>query len=231
MLIGGIKVEQAQSQAKMQSQNKADILLDSGTNELEIVMFNIGEGLYGINVLKVREIVNALEVTSIPNAHPNVEGVIRLREEVLPVVNLAQVLAIPKSEDPSKDKFIIAELNQTKIAFRVHDVSRIYRISWEQIEKPSDISSGQEAYAIGIIKLDDLISILIDFEKIIVEINPDTGLNVDSLAVLGPRERSEKKIMIAEDSPMLRELIKDTLEEAGYDQLTFLKMVEKHGII
>ncbi len=206
-----------------QSQNKADILLDSGTNELEIVMFNIGEGLYGINVLKVREIVNALEVTSIPNAHPNVEGVIRLREEVLPVVNLAQVLAIPESEDPSKDKFIIAELNQIKIAFRVHDVSRIYRISWEQIEKPSDISSGQEAYAIGIIKLDDLISILIDFEKIIVEINPETGLNVDSLAVLGPRERSEKKIMVAEDSPMLRELIKDTLEEAGYDQLMFFE--------
>lgn len=217
MSIGGVKVDQAQSQ------NKADILLDSGTNELEIVMFNIGEGLYGINVLKVREIVNALEVTSIPNAHPNVEGVIRLREEVLPVVNLAQVLAIPESEDPSKDKFIIAELNQIKIAFRVHDVSRIYRISWEQIEKPSDISSGQEAYAIGIIKLDDLISILIDFEKIIVEINPETGLNVDSLAVLGPRERSEKKIMVAEDSPMLRELIKDTLEEAGYDQLMFFE--------
>ena len=217
MSIGGVKVDQAQSQ------NKADILLDSGTNELEIVMFNIGEGLYGINVLKVREIVNALEVTLIPNAHPNVEGVIRLREEVLPVVNLAQVLAIPESEDPSKDKFIIAELNQIKIAFRVHDVSRIYRISWEQIEKPSDISSGQEAYAIGIIKLDDLISILIDFEKIIVEINPETGLNVDSLAVLGPRERSEKKIMVAEDSPMLRELIKDTLEEAGYDQLMFFE--------
>src|SRR5699024_5488383 len=138
-----------------------------------------------------------------------------------------------------------------KIAFRVHDVSRIYRISWEQIEKPSEISSGQEAYAIGIIKLEDQISILLDFEKIVVEINPATGLNVERLEViglrersekkivveinpatglnverlevLGPRERSEKKIVVAEDSPMLRELLKDTLNEAGYDQLTFFE--------
>lgn len=203
--------------------SQTDILLDSGTNELEVVMFNIGTGLYGINVLKVREIVNVLPVTSIPNAHHHVEGVIRLREEVLPVINLAKVLAIPESEDPSEDKLIIAELNQIKIAFRVHDVSRIYRISWEQIEKPSEISSGQEAYAIGIIKLEDKISILLDFEKIVVEINPETGLNVEKLEVLGPRERSFKKIIVVEDSPMLRELLKDTLNEAGYDQLTFFE--------
>lgn len=203
--------------------SQTDILLDSGTNELEVVMFNVGTGLYGINVLKVREIVNALPVTSIPNAHQNVEGVIRLREEVLPVVNLAKVLAIPESKNPLQDKFIIAELNQIKIAFRVHDVFRIYRISWEQIEKPSEISSGQEAYAIGIIKLEDQISILLDFEKIVVEINPATGLNVERLDVLGSRERSEKKIVVAEDSPMLRELLKDTLNEAGYDQLTFFE--------
>lgn len=202
---------------------QTDILLDSGTNELEVVMFNIGTGLYGINVLKVREIVNLLPVTSIPNAHHNVEGVIRLREEVLPVINLAKVLGIPESENPSNDKLIIAELNQIKIAFRVHDVSRIYRISWEQIEKPSEISSGQEAYAIGIIKLEEQISILLDFEKIVVEINPDTGLNIEKLEVLGPRERSLKKIIVAEDSPMLRELLKDTLNEAGYDQLTFFE--------
>jgi len=213
MSNGGMKMEQPQSQT--------DILLDSGTNELEIVMFNVGEGLFGINVLKVREIVNAIDVTTIPNAHPNVEGVIRLREEVLPVVNLAKVLAIPESEDPSKDKLIIAELNQIKIAFRVHDVSRIYRISWEQIEKPSEISSGQEAYAIGIIKLEDKISILLDFEKIVVEINPQTGVNIESLHVLGSRERSEKRIIVAEDSSMLRELLKDTLYEAGYEQVTF----------
>src|SRR5699024_4023582 len=99
--------------------SQTDILLDSGTNELAVDVLNIGTGLYCINVVKVRGIVNAPPVTSIPNDHQNVEGVIRLREEVVPVVNLAKVLAIPESKDPLQDKFIIAELNQIKIAFRV----------------------------------------------------------------------------------------------------------------
>src|SRR5690625_12942 len=115
---------------------QTDILLESGTNELEVIMFEIGTSIFGINVLKVREIINAMEVTSIPNSHENVEGIIRLREQVLPVVNLAKVLHIENSTNPLQDKFIIAELNQIQVAFRVHDVSRIHRISWEQIEKP-----------------------------------------------------------------------------------------------
>src|SRR5699024_11828311 len=61
------------------------------------------------------------------------------------------------------------------------------------------------------------------FEKIIVMMNPDTGVNIEKLEMLGSRERSLKKILIAEDSPMLRELLKDTLIEAGYDQLTFFE--------
>lgn len=199
--------------------SQTNILLESGTNELEVVMFQIGSGLFGINVLKVREIINAVEVTPIPNSHENVEGVIRLREEVLPVVNLAKVLSLPESENPKQDKFIIAELNKIKIAFRVHHVTRIHRISWEQIEKPSDLSAGDRAYAIGIIKLEDRMSILLDFEKVVVEIDPDSGVNVDRLKELGPRERSTKKIVVAEDSAMLRQLLIDTLSEAGYSNL------------
>lgn len=199
--------------------SQTNILLQSGTNELEVVMFQIGTGLFGINVLKVREIINAMEVTPIPNSHPNVEGIIRLRDEVLSVVNLAKVLNLPPSENPEKDKFIIAELNQIKIAFRVHHVSRIHRISWEQIEKPTELSAGDKAYAIGIIKLSDQMAILLDFEKIVVEIDPKAGVNVESVKELGPRERSTKKIVIAEDSAVLRQLLVDTLSEAGYSNI------------
>src|SRR5699024_7465886 len=86
-----------------------DILLESGKNELEVIMFQIGTGTFGINVLKVREIINPLPITGTPNAHQNVEGVIRLRDEVIPVVDLAKVLNIPASTDPESDKFIISE--------------------------------------------------------------------------------------------------------------------------
>src|SRR5699024_10485771 len=202
---------------------QTDILLESGTNELEVIMFEIGSGTFGINVLKVREIINAVEVTPIPNSHENVEGVIRLREEVLPVVNLEKVLGLQKSSTPEKDKFSIAELNQVKNAFRVHHVSRIHRISWEQIEKPTELSAGEHAYAIGISQMDAQRSILLDFEIVVVEFDLQSGVNVESLQVLGPRERSTKKLIVAEDSAMLRHLLKDTLTEAGYGNLRFFE--------
>src|SRR5690625_1753168 len=203
--------------------SQTDNLLDSGTHEVEVIMFEVDTGVFGINVLKVREIINATEITPIPNSHEHVEGVIRLREDVLPVVNLANVLGINESEKPENDKFIIAELNQLKIAFRVHHVSRIHRVSWEQIEKPSELSTGEHAYAIGIIKLENQMAILLDFEKVVVEIDPKSGVNVGKLQVLGPRERSCKKIVVAEDSKILRQLLNDTLNEAGYENLYFFE--------
>lgn len=204
-------------------EEKSKILLESGTNELEIVMFKVGSGTFGINVLKVREIINPLPITETPNGHPHVEGVIRLRQEVIPVVNLAQVLNFPPSENPQQDKFIISELNKIKVAFHVHSVSRIHRISWEQIEKPSQLSAGEQAHTIGIVKMDDEMSLLLDFEKIVVDISPESGVNVESLKVLGPRDRSTKRIVAAEDSAILRKLLNDTLAEAGYENVRFFE--------
>lgn len=199
------------------------ILLESGTNELEIITFGIGNGIFGINVLKVREIIQPLEITKIPKSHPYIEGVIHLRGEVIPVIDLAHVLGISISTNPENDKFIVSELNQIKIAFRVHSVYRIHRISWEQIEKPNELSTGNQPYAIGIIKLDEKIAVLLDLEKIVVEINPELGLNKESLKVLGRRERSEKNLVVAEDSGVLRQLLKDTLVEAGYENVRFFQ--------
>lgn len=207
----------------MYEDDKNKILLESGTNELEIVMFKVGTGIFGINVLKVREIINPLPITQTPNGHPHVEGVIRLRQEVIPVVDLAKVLNFPPSENPKQDKFIISELNKMKVAFHVHSVSRIHRISWEQIEKPSQLSTGEQAHTIGIVKMEDEMSLLLDFEKIVTDISPESGVNVDSLKVLGPRDRSTKKIIAAEDSAILRRLLGDTLGEAGYENVQFFE--------
>ncbi|MCM3716419.1 chemotaxis protein [Halalkalibacter oceani] len=203
--------------------NNNGILLESGTNELEIVMFKVAQGTFGINVLKVREIINPLPITDTPNGHEHVEGVIRLRQEVIPVVDLAKVLNLPASEEPDQDKFIISELNKMKVAFHVHSVSRIHRISWEQIDKPSELAQGHLSHTIGIVKLEDEMSLLLDFEKIVVDINPDTGLSVDRVKAMGVRERSAKLICIAEDSAVLRKLLSDTLSEAGYTNLMFFE--------
>ncbi|OEH84206.1 chemotaxis protein CheV [Desulfuribacillus stibiiarsenatis] len=197
------------------------ILLESGTNELEIVEFGIGSGCFGINVMKVREIVTPQKITKLPNSHPNAEGVIHLRGEVIPLVDLAKAMNLSASERPQEDRIIIAEFNMIKVAFHVHTVNRIHRISWEQIEKPSEFADADKSTTTGIIKMGERLIILLDFEKIIVEMSPKTGITVDQVKELGPRVRSNKNILIAEDSTMLRQLLRDTLGEAGFQNLYF----------
>lgn len=206
----------------MASEHKG-VLLESGTNELEVIVFTVGEGVFGINVMKVREIINPVPVTKMPNGHPSVEGIIRLRDEVIPVVDLAHIIGFAPSENPAQDKLIVADLNQIKVAFHVHTVTRIHRISWEQIEKPTKLSQGLEGSTIGVIKMEDLMILLLDYEKIVVEISPESGINLGQLKSMGSRQRSDKKIVIAEDSPMLRKLLDETLSESGYNNLHFFE--------
>ncbi|SDH51981.1 chemotaxis protein [Alteribacillus bidgolensis] len=196
--------------------NQSDILLESGTNELEIVMFNVGTGTFGINVLKVREILQPVEITETPNRHKHLEGIVRLREEVIPVIDLAKVLGYPPADQPEYDKFIIAELNQMKVAFHVHSVSRIHRISWEQIEKPGDLSQGHDANTIGIVKMDQGMSLLLDYEKIVMDIAPSSEMQGIQRNDEHVKDRAHKTLMIIEDSPILRKLLENTLEDAGY---------------
>lgn len=208
---------------KIQVSNHKGILLESGTNELEIVEFQVGTNKFGINVIKVKEIIQPITVTYIPHAHPNVEGIVQLRGEVLPVVDMAKVLGLQTNTRDEQEKYIVAEFNKQRVVFHVDNVTQIHRISWDQIEKPSDIYQGSSSHVIGVIKREDEMILLIDFERIIVDINPESGINVESVKKLGKRERSDKKIVIAEDSPLLRKLLHDTLNEAGYMNLEFFE--------
>jgi two-component system chemotaxis response regulator CheV len=199
------------------------ILLESGTNELEIVEFIVGQNMFGINVIKVKEIIQPVKVTKIPHSHPNVDGIIDIRGEILPVVNVAKVLGFGPSDDPSGEKFIVTEFNKTKVVFHVHSVTQIHRISWDKIEKPSGMYHGLESQITGVVKIKDNMVLLLDFEKIVVDINPESGINIDHIKKLGTRERSEKKLVIVEDSPLLRKLLQETLHKAGFQHIEFFE--------
>ena len=199
------------------------ILLESGTNELEIVEFQVGSNRFGINVIKVKEIIQPIPVTFIPHAHPHVEGIIQLRGEVLPVIQVGKVLGLPIVSNTEQEKYVVAEFNKQKVVFHVDNVTQIHRISWDQIEKPSDLYQGGTSHVIGVIKREEEMLLLLDFERIIMDINPESGISVDSVKKMGKRERSNKKIVIAEDSPLLRKLLHDTLNEAGYVNLEFFE--------
>lgn len=199
------------------------ILLESGTNELEIVEFSVGQNKFGINVIKVKEIIQPIKVTKIPHAHPNVDGIIDIRGEILPVVNIAKALGFEPSNDQRSEKFIVTEFNQTKVVFHVHSVTQIHRISWDRIEKPTSMYQGLDSQVTGVVKINEEMVLLLDFEKIVVDINPESGINIESIKKLGTRERSVKKLVTAEDSPLLRKLLQETLNEAGFHQLEFFE--------
>lgn len=199
--------------------HNSGILLESGTNEIEIMEFTIDGSLYGINVAKVREIILSAAVKIMPHAHPAVEGIFKPRDVVITVVDLPRYLGIDK-EKGAKDLFIITNFNKMFIAFRVNTVVGISRISWTDIHKPDKtVSGGSEGVATGIAQCgQDLVTIL-DFERIVAEIAPETTIQVNEIDQMGPRKRSDEPIWIAEDSILLSKMIAECLRKAGYVNL------------
>ena len=140
---------------------------------------------------------------------------------MITVVDLAKVINVPPSADPSKDMFIITNFNQLNVAFHVHSVVGIHRVSWADIITPdTTISSAENGIATGIIKIDGQLIVILDFERIVSDISPETGLKVSEIDKLEHRDRNASHIVVAEDSPLLIKLISDSLNKAGYTNLT-----------
>lgn len=193
------------------------ILLESGTNELEILEFKVGANSYGINVAKVKEIVPYEKPTPIPNSHPSVEGIFMPRDTISTIINLARCLNFKEKENPEHDMYIVTNFNQLSVGFHVDSVVGMHRLSWEDISKPDATLNNQgNGVATGIIKLDNKLIIILDFEKIVSDISPETGLKMSEIDELGERSRNNIPILIAEDSPLLSHLIHDCLIKAGY---------------
>jgi len=194
------------------------ILLENGTNELEVLEFTLDGNSYGINVAKIKEIITYQPVTPVPNAHPSIEGIFMPRDTMITAIDLKNCLG--RSPSGADGLFIITNFNKLDIAFHVEDVKGIHRVSWRDIIKPdATISTPEESVATGIIKKDGKLIIILDFEKIVSDINPETGLKVSDIIELGERSRSDVPILIAEDSPLLNKLIVDSLRNAGYTNL------------
>ena len=195
------------------------ILLENGTNELEVLEFKICGNSYGINVAKIKEIINYQPVTPVPNAHPSIEGIFMPRDIMITAIDLRNCLQRGTSEP--NGLFIVTNFNNLDIAFHVDSVVGIHRVSWSDIIKPNaTVCNSDEGISTGVIKIQDKLIIILDFERIVTDISPETGLKVDEvreLAVLPGR--AECPILIAEDSLLLNRLIVDSLKTAGYTQL------------
>ncbi len=205
---------------------KNDNILKVGTNEMELVDFRIlkqedgyvYEGIYGVNVAKVREIIRKPRLTELPGVPHFIEGIFDLRGVVIPVVNLAKWMGITSPEGAEDNtRVIIAEFNNILIGFVVHDAKRIRRISWKDIE-PASFASGEGALdrskVTGVTRIeDDAVLLILDLENVVQELGlytPDDGevsLHKDEFSGI---------VMLLDDSSTARKIVKDALEQMGF---------------
>ena len=161
---------------------KEGILLESGTNEIEIMKFRVLGEFYGINVAKVKEIMMTEKIKPMPHSHPSVEGFFKPREQLITVINLANYLTGATPEQGARDLFIITHFNKMMVAFRV----------------------------------DSIEVTILDFEKIVAEISPETSIQIEEIEQMGERDITTAPVVIAEDSVLLQKMIGTSLQKAGF---------------
>ena len=205
------------------------ILLESGTNELEIIEFYIEEqgangeiytGYYGMNVAKVLEIIRKPVVTEMPNQHhPAALGTFNLRGRVLPLVDLAAWLG-KYTDEGANQKVIVSEFSGVVTAFLVSGVTRIHRLSWSQVEAPgSHMRAYSDDSITGVVRFEDRIVFILDMEKIVTSMNPNLEMDRRAETVTVVEEEAAERsfnVLVADDSGSIRNMIIRTLEKAGY---------------
>lgn len=199
--------------------NDHGILLESGTGELEVLEFQVGNSFYAINVIKVREILHIEKYTKLPNSKKAVHGISEVRGEVVTLIDLKYVLDEEKKPLDGNVMTLLCEFNQMKVAFTVDKVLGIHRIGWNLIQKPDDLV--QNALVIGNINYENRILMLLDFERIVMDIAPQTGITESRLGNLENLDRDHVKLVLADDSPTIRQVLKEVLLKAGYSNLQF----------
>jgi two-component system, chemotaxis family, chemotaxis protein CheV len=215
--------------------SQTNILLESGTNELELVEFFIDEtdpvsgqtyrGFYGVNVAKVLEIIRMPTVTQLPEIpHPSVLGAFNLRSRIIPLVDLALWLGKRMDSTKKDTKVIVSEFNRMISAFMVSGVTRIHRLSWTQVEAPGKHLNEYSSNSVtGVVRFEDRILLVLDMEKILAELNPSLAMKIEegSMAAIeeakGPAKKEHFRALIVDDSTSIRRMIGTMLEKAGFE--------------
>lgn len=197
---------------------ESNILLETGTGEVEILEFVVAGKSYAINVMKIKEVIESGKVTSVPDTNPAISGLILFRGEIITLIDLRYILERQKSST-EKSKTIICEFNKIKVAFQIDNIIGVHRVGWNQIMRPDEISAN--SLVIGNILFNEKIILLLDFEKIVTDINPSTGISEERIINVDYKDRSSIKIMLADDSALIRRLLKETLTKAGFRNMRF----------
>ena len=213
-------------------QDQEDILLESGTNEVEIAEFFLGNQSYGVNVAKVKEFVpyNTVSITRDINAPPAMAGVFMLRGELIPLINLNIFLNIAPMESTSDRKVIlVTEFNNMITGFSVDGISQIHRLTWKDLKIINPVMKQHTNRLTGSVHNKQSDILILDLEHIISEIFPvKTALKHDKAEqeinqdIDIQKRRKTQKIIAADDSSVARSFIQHGLHTAGYLNITIL---------
>ena len=211
----------------MESVNQRTQLV--GQNRLELLLFRLeGPQIYGINVFKVKEVLQCPKLTNLPQASSVVRGVAHIREGTIPILDLSMATGNQPIQDIENRFVIITEYNIRVQGFLVSGVERIINMNWEDIQPPPK-GTGHEHYLTAVTKYEDELVEIIDVEKILAEVSPsDDSLSDDIVTEEVSAAAKNIEIMIADDSKIARKQISRTLEKVGYVVRQFNDGKEAH---
>ncbi|MBQ7456860.1 MAG: chemotaxis protein CheV [Desulfovibrio sp.] len=201
--------------------SQTNILLESGTNELEIVEFYVNQdgyqAHYGINVAKVVEIIRCQPVTAMPEMrHPAIRGAFSHRNgRIVPLIDMAQFLGCD-SVDNEDAKVIVTEFNTVFTAFLVSGVNRIYRLSWTEVEAPGNfLQNVSRSSVVGVVRLEERVVFLLDLEAIVAELEPSMAITFEGSMNQPEKEHRTYTILHVDDSHSIRNLVFDLFKKEG----------------
>ncbi|WP_312481547.1 chemotaxis protein CheV [Stutzerimonas nitrititolerans] len=185
-----------------------------GQNRLEILMFGLsGRQKFAINVFKVQEVVQLPKMTLMPHRHPSVCGVVNLRGQTLPVIDLSRAIGLRPLVPDERSTIIVTEYNRSVQAFLVGGVDRILNLNWEEVLPPPS-TAGRQHYLTAITKVDDQLVEVIDVEKVLAEIVPyDTSISAETLADPILERARGREVLCVDDSVVALAQLRETLSQ------------------
>ena len=189
-----------------------------GENRLEILMFRLaGRQLFAINVFKVQEVLQMPKLTLMPQRHRFVCGVVNLRGQTLPVIDLSQAIGMRPLVPDERSTIIVTEYNRSVQAFLVGSVDRILNLNWESIQPPPG-GAGRQHYLTAITKVEDQIVEIIDVEKVLAEIVPmSTKVSAEKLADPLLEKARGREVLLVDDSQVALQQTLNVLRQLGFD--------------
>lgn len=191
-----------------------------GQNRLELLLFKLAsDQVFGINVFKVREVLQCPKLTVLPKQNQFVSGIAHIRGQTMSIIDLSKAIGAQAITDTDNAFIIISEYNRSVQGFLVGSVERIVTLSWKEMMPPPD-GTGKSNYLTAVTEIDERMVSILDVEKILSEIHPPSVDISEDIADMSVGERlGDKLVMIVDDSAVARNQVKRALEPLGLNMI------------